>query len=47
MRWVAIPDDLRPPVEGVFEKETMEDLANIGARLGADPTNWRTTPPDP
>lgn len=47
VRWVAIPDDWRPPVEGVFEKETMEDLANIGARLGADPTNWRTTPPDP
>ncbi|MFM1822044.1 MAG: hypothetical protein RI967_310, partial [Planctomycetota bacterium] len=47
VRWVAIPDDWRPPVEGIFEKETMQDLAEIGARLGADPTSWRTTPPDP
>ncbi|MGA1224025.1 MAG: patatin-like phospholipase family protein [Phycisphaerales bacterium] len=47
VRWVAIPDDWRPPAEGVFVESTMRDLADIGARLGADPSSWRDTPPDP
>jgi hypothetical protein len=47
VRWVAIPDDWRPPVEGVFMEETMRDLADIGARLGADPNVWMTRPPEP
>ena len=28
VHWVAIPDDWRPPVEGIFVEETMRDLAN-------------------
>ncbi len=47
VRWVAIPDEWRPPVEGVFMEETMRDLADIGARMGADPASWRTRPPEP
>jgi hypothetical protein len=47
VRWVAIPDDWRPPVDGVFVEETMRDLADIGARLGADPNAWMTRPPEP
>ncbi|MFM7260491.1 MAG: patatin-like phospholipase family protein [bacterium] len=46
VRWIAIPDEWRPKVEGVFKRETMSDLADIGARLGADPANWKTTAPE-
>jgi Patatin-like phospholipase len=46
VRWVAIPDDWRAPAEGVFAEETMRDLADIGARLGADPAAWNSKPPD-
>ena len=46
VRWMAIPNDWRPKVEGVFKQETMSELADIGARLGADPTNWKTTAPE-
>ena len=46
VRWIAIPNDWRPKVEGVFKQETMSELADIGARLGADPTNWKTTAPE-
>jgi hypothetical protein len=47
VRWIAIPDDWRAPVEGVFKTETMRELADIGARMGADPKSWMTTPPEP
>ena len=47
VRWIAIPDEWRPPVEGVFMEKTMRELADIGARLGADPGSWRTRPPEP
>jgi len=47
VRWVAIPDDWRPPVEGVFMEKTMRDLADVGARMGADPNSWKSMPPDP
>lgn len=44
---IAIPDDWRPPVPGPFKKETMASLAELGSRLGADPTSWRQTVPNP
>src|SRR5688500_20365465 len=44
-RLVSIPADWVPPKEGVFVKETMNDLADLGARMGADPSTWRTEPP--
>jgi predicted acylesterase/phospholipase RssA len=45
VRIVAIPGDWTAPVEGVFKKETMNDLADLGERMGADPRSWHTEPP--
>ena len=47
LRFIAIPDDWRPPVKGAFKKETMTSLAELGCQLGADPTAWRTNVPNP
>jgi len=46
VRVVTIPNDWRPPVEGDFQKETMESLTELGRRLGSDPNSWTlwTTP---
>jgi len=41
----AIPDDWSPSVAGTFQKETMNDLADLGEKLGADPSSWITSPP--
>ena len=45
VRVAAVPDNFVPPKEGVFVKETMDALADLGERLGADPNAWRTEPP--
>ena len=45
VRWIAIPDEWRPPVKGVFRRETMNDLADLGGRMGADVSNWKTIAP--
>lgn len=45
VRWLAIPDDWRPATEGVFVKETMNDLADIGRKFGSDPSSWRRDVP--
>jgi hypothetical protein len=42
VRFIAVPNDFVPPVEGAFKKETMNTLADIGHRMGRDPANWRT-----
>jgi hypothetical protein len=47
VRIVAIPGDWSAPVPGVFVKETMNNLADLGERMGADPASWRTDPPAP
>jgi predicted patatin/cPLA2 family phospholipase len=47
LRIIAIPDEWRPPVKGPFKKETMNSLAELGCKLGADPTAWRTSVPNP
>lgn len=41
----SIPGDWFPPVPGVFVKETMNDLADLGEKMGADPASWSTSPP--
>jgi predicted acylesterase/phospholipase RssA len=46
-RYMAIPDDWRPPVEGTFKKETMTALAQLGYRMGRDPSNWQVLVPNP
>jgi hypothetical protein len=40
LHMIAIPDEWRAPKEGVFIKETMCDLADLGQRMGADPGSW-------
>lgn len=45
VRIVAIPDDWNPAKEGAFVKETMNDLADVGRKLGADPKSWITELP--
>lgn len=45
VRVVAVPDGWVPPKPGVFVRETMNALADLGEKMGADPACWRTTPP--
>jgi hypothetical protein len=40
IRIVSIPGDWSPPAPGVFVKQTMNNLANLGERMGADPASW-------
>ncbi|MBY0310582.1 MAG: patatin-like phospholipase family protein [Phycisphaerales bacterium] len=41
-RFVSIPEFWRPPVEGIFQRETMRSLADLGRTMGADPESWST-----
>jgi hypothetical protein len=45
VRIAAVPDDWRSPKPGVFVKETMNNLADLGEKMGADPKCWITEPP--
>jgi hypothetical protein len=45
VRIVSIPGDWVPPVPGVFVKESMNNLADLGEKMGADPASWSTEPP--
>jgi patatin-like phospholipase len=44
MRIVSIPGHWAPPLPGVFIKETMNNLADLGERMGADPASWSDEP---
>jgi hypothetical protein len=46
VRIVSIPGDWFPPVPGVFIKETMNNLADLGEKMGADPASWSNEPPE-
>lgn len=46
-RFVAVPDEWRPLVEGQFQKENMAALAELGRAMGADPSSWQTRVPNP
>jgi predicted acylesterase/phospholipase RssA len=45
VRVVAVPEEWVPPDAGAFSKVTMNDLADIGERMGADPSSWRAEVP--
>jgi Patatin-like phospholipase len=45
VRVVSIPGDWFPPVPGTFIKETMNNLADLGEKMGADPASWSNQPP--
>jgi hypothetical protein len=42
----SIPGDWSAPVAGTFVKETMNSLADVGEKLGADPASWSNEPPE-
>jgi hypothetical protein len=44
-RIVSIPGDWFSPVPGTFIKETMNNLADLGEKMGADPASWSSAPP--
>jgi Patatin-like phospholipase len=44
VRIVSIPGDWFPPVPGVFIKETMNNLSDLGEKMGADPASWSNQP---
>jgi hypothetical protein len=46
VRVVQIPGDWSPPVPGTFIKETMNNLSDLGEKMGADPASWSTQPPE-
>jgi hypothetical protein len=45
VRVVSIPGAWVPPVPGVFIKETMDNLADLGTKMGADPASWSNAAP--
>ena len=45
MRVMAVPDEWVPPKPGTFVAEVMNELADLGEKMGADPASWRTDPP--
>jgi len=45
VRIVAVPDDFVPPEKGTFKKSTMNTLADLGEKMGADPNCWLTDIP--
>jgi hypothetical protein len=45
VRVLAVPDEWVPPRPGTFVSEVMNELADLGEKLGADPASWRTDPP--
>ena len=44
VRIVSIPGDWLPPVPAIFNKETMNNLADLGEKMGADPASWSSEP---
>jgi len=44
MRVVSIPADWSPPEAGIFVKESMNNLADLGERMGANPASWNDSP---
>lgn len=45
VRYTAVPDDWTAPKPGTFIPETMNNLADIGNTMGADPASWRDEAP--
>jgi hypothetical protein len=45
VRLISVPDDWVPSKPGTFDKDVMNELADLGERMGADPKSWRTDPP--
>ena len=46
VRLVSIPGDWLPAVLAPFNTETMNNLADLGEKMGADPASWSSEPRD-
>ena len=45
VRWVAIPNSWKQPVEGIFKEETMRSLSDLGRSMGRDAASWKSESP--
>lgn len=45
VRIVSVPDNWVAPKPGVFVKETMNALSDLGEKMGADPASWSSESP--
>jgi hypothetical protein len=45
VRVMAVPENWVPPKPGTFHPEVMNELADLGEKMGADPVSWRTEAP--
>jgi hypothetical protein len=45
VRLITVPEDYVPSKPGTFVPEVMNELADLGERMGADPKSWRTEAP--
>lgn len=45
VRLISVPEDYVPSKPGTLVKEVMNELADLGERLGADPASWSTDAP--
>ena len=45
VRVIAVPDEWVPPKPGTFVAEVMNDLADLGEQMGANPASWLTEAP--
>ena len=45
VRLISVPEEWVPSKPGTFVKEVMNDLADVGERMGADPKSWRSEAP--
>ena len=45
VRLISVPEDYVPSKPGTFIREVMNELADLGERMGADPASWRSESP--
>jgi Patatin-like phospholipase len=45
VRVMAVPESWVPPKPGTFQREVMNELVDLGEKMGADPASWRTESP--
>ena len=45
VRMISVPEEYVPSKPGTFVKEVMNELTDLGERMGADPKSWRSEAP--
>ena len=46
LRIMAVPETWAPQTAGTFNKDVMNELADLGEKMGADPASWSNGVPD-